>query len=169
MVVLISMALAITPLSGCSTTQSLSCGGSGAQLQKLEEIPILGAMPPGSSVPNEPTEPDPLGYSNNESECVDGDSGKPWIYASHTYAHPGPRAEILSYYKKAASEAGWTLGENVTGTPEDVAGICLTKKIDGRSAQLTIDFKVRSGYQPEAGAYRVQVGSNLDGSPLHCY
>ncbi|MFD9127868.1 hypothetical protein [Kitasatospora sp. NPDC059571] len=88
---------------------------------------------------------------------------------SRTYAYPGKRDEMLSFYRRAATEAGWAFEANRTGTPDDVAGICFTKVLDGRWTQPTVDFRVGSGYGPEVGAYRVEPGSAVDGSAVHCY
>ncbi|WP_051732437.1 hypothetical protein [Kitasatospora phosalacinea] len=128
---------------------------------------LTALRPPTGAVPA--PEPDVRGEPHGpvtDSGCFDDHSGVPWAYAAGTYtgsyADPGAREQVREHYRAAVAD-GWQQGPGADG-PD--GGLCFTRTIDGHPSLLTVDF---TGYAPDSGGYRVEVGHSVDGAAARCH
>ncbi|MFG2484880.1 hypothetical protein ACGFSI_19240 [Streptomyces virginiae] len=87
-----------TSLSGCSLPHFETCGGTEAAVAALNQLPVLELHPKGAVVVG--------GVPWSGAHCVDDTAGA-WLTAERFYAYGGTRKDVLEYYGREASAAGW--------------------------------------------------------------
>ncbi|MFE6906332.1 hypothetical protein [Streptomyces erythrochromogenes] len=88
-----------TSLSGCSFLPHFdTCEGTEAAVAELDQLPALDLHPEGAvAVSGDPW---------SGARCVDDTAGA-WLTADRFYAYGGTRREVVEYYGREASAAGW--------------------------------------------------------------
>ncbi|MEV6677296.1 hypothetical protein AB0N09_10575 [Streptomyces erythrochromogenes] len=87
-----------TSLGGCSLPYFDTCEGTEAAVAELDQLPALELRPKGAAVVG--------GDPWSGAECVDDTAGA-WLTADRFHAYGGTRREVVEYYGREASAAGW--------------------------------------------------------------
>ncbi|WP_143568854.1 MULTISPECIES: hypothetical protein [Streptomyces] len=97
---LLAALLTGTALSGCSLLPPFeTCGGeTDAAVAELDRLPALELHPEGAAAVD--------GHPWSGAHCIDDTAGA-WLTAERFYAYAGTRKEVLDYYRREASAAGW--------------------------------------------------------------
>ncbi|MFH8578950.1 hypothetical protein [Streptomyces zaomyceticus] len=97
----------------------------------------------------------------------DEDDG--FAYAGQHYQYTTPRADVLSFYSRAAAEDGWRLASvNPSPSPApgslavDTSALCFEKPVAGTTAHLAVWFPGDLG--DSAGTFGLEVTASHDGS-----
>ncbi|MFE6037096.1 hypothetical protein [Streptomyces sp. NPDC056452] len=171
---LLATTLLATGVSGCSALSPFNtCDDTATRVKALRAQPILESVPEGATAPKD--------FASVPAGCID-DSGDAWLYAERVYAFPGPRQEVVDFYRATAGADGWRLQSAPSGlsAPETTAGLCFTRGGDGDSLLLTVQFttarrlKIEHDYKagPEfdsGSGFELEVGSETDGARTGCF
>ncbi|MFI0084666.1 hypothetical protein [Streptomyces bobili] len=97
----------------------------------------------------------------------DEDDG--FAYAGQSYRLTTSRAEVLTFYRHAATEGGWRLkSTNPSPAPApdslavDISALCFEKPVAGTTAHLAVWFPGDLGDSPDA--YGLEVTASHDGT-----
>ncbi|MER5893243.1 hypothetical protein [Streptomyces sp. NPDC001876] len=171
---LLATALLASGVSGCSALSPFNtCDDTETRVKALRSQPVLESVPAGATVPK--------GLAPEPAGCID-DSGDAWLHAERIYVFPGPRQEVVDFYRATAEADGWHLQSPPEGlsSPETTAGLCFTRGGDGDALLLTVQFttarqlKIEHGYEagPEfdsGSGFEIEVGSETDGAKTGCF
>ncbi|GIH90655.1 hypothetical protein Psi01_12850 [Planobispora siamensis] len=130
---------AVMPGYGCTADDNRFAASLG-------EIGILKARPHGA-----------MPYESERADCEPDDRISS---AGRSYRFPGPRADVLAFYRDAAVMDGWDPGwGSVSALAENV---CASKLIGDEYVHLSVAFSDSSGKRGHAD-YRVNVSGGYGG------
>ncbi|GLX37485.1 hypothetical protein Sros01_35580 [Streptomyces roseochromogenus] len=145
--VLLAVLLVGTSLSGCSLLPPFeTCEGTEPAVAELDELSALALRPEGAVS---------VGGPWAGSSCVDDTAGA-WLSAQRLYAYSGTRKEVLEYYGREASAAGWRPVNDLDMGPDGRIAVFCFESADRPSITLAFDSpeKIREiyGVEPDPGA-----------------
>ncbi|MFF8258742.1 hypothetical protein [Streptomyces virginiae] len=170
---LLAFLLMGTSLIGCSLLPPFeTCEGTEAAVAELDRLPALDLRPKGAvSVGGGPWA---------GAECVD-DTGGAWLSATRFYAYGGTRKEVLEFYGREASAAGWHPVHDLGMGPNGSFAVFCFESADRPSITLAFDSPERLreiyGVEPHPAArlgvdartwFSWSVEAQPDGSRMGC-
>ncbi|MEU9669693.1 hypothetical protein AB0J81_25710 [Streptomyces bobili] len=146
---------------GATGLWALSGGLYGCTKADEELAPTLASLPILDAHPSR-TRPQDERYSG-----CDEDDG--FAYAGQSYRLTTPRADVLTFYRQAATEGGWRLesaGLSPSPAPDslavDTSALCFDKPVAGTTAHLAVWFPSDLGDSPDE--YGLEVTASHDGT-----
>ncbi|WP_328792200.1 MULTISPECIES: hypothetical protein [unclassified Streptomyces] len=163
-----------TGLSGCAFLPHFeTCGGTGAALAELERLPALELRPKGAAAVD--------GVPWSGAHCVDDTAGA-WLTAERFYAYGGTRNEVLEYYGREASAAGWRPVDDLDMGSDGRFVVFCFESADRPSLTLSFtspeELRESSGTEPHPAEllgvdartwYTWSTEAAADGSRMDCY
>ncbi|MFD6225555.1 hypothetical protein ACFWFZ_01520 [Streptomyces sp. NPDC060232] len=171
---LLAFLLIGTSLSGCSVLPPYeTCEGTEAAVAELDQLPALDLRPKGAASVG--------GAPWAGAECVD-DTGGAWLSATRFYAFGGTRKDVLEYYGREASAAGWRPVDALDTGPDGRVAVFCFESPDRPSITLAFDspqdLREIYGKEPHPAAllgvaartwFSLSAEAETDGSRISCF